>query len=135
MTRKILAALALATLMAAPAHAGPGGCGNGSSLFQIGDEGAGITVSSTALGLTATQYAPDGQTPAILAVCQVSTDNILVRADGRNPTATAGMIYGPTAAAGATFSVCGTANIRRTKVIRQTTDANLKCSYSREGDN
>lgn len=127
MRRLLLAILALSTV---PAYAGPGGCTDSAVLIGIGDEGTGITVSSTALGLTATVYAPSGVQPADMAVCQVATDAIFYRDYGGVPTATTGMRV----ASGSSFTICGLTNIRKFLAIRETNDANLKCAYYRRGD-
>jgi hypothetical protein len=131
--RKVALLVAIiACLAATPTKAAPGGCTNDSTLAPMGDEV--ITVSSTALPFTATAYAPAGQNPAVLAVCTVETDSIRYRVSGLNPTASVGTIAIATATAPASFTVCGTMNIQRFRMIRVTTDASVTCQYYRRGD-
>lgn len=118
-------------LLPVAAEAGVGGCTDSAILVGMGDEGAGITVSSTAVGLTESTYAPSGAAPADLAVCGVATDAIFYRDFGGVPTATTGMRV----AASASFTICGLTNIRKFRAIRETSDANLKCAYYRRGEN
>ena len=122
------AILALLLSFGATAYAGPGGCTNSPSLFPFAFET--ITVSSTALGFTATTAFPAGQQPGAMAVCRIEVDGIRYRADGLNPTATVGMLE----SVGGTFTACGEASMRRFRMIRVTADSTVSCSYYREGD-
>jgi hypothetical protein len=125
--RGLLVALALFT--AGSSMAGPGGCAKSDFLTPFAFEQ--ITISSTALPLTATTHSPSGAQPAALAVVIVETNSVRYRTDGLNPTATVGM----PAAAGLPLTVCGPQSIRNVRFIRQSADATLSVEYYREGDN
>lgn len=134
MSKRLFVIVGALLLSLAPSiQAGPGGCTNAGSLFPFADQT--LTVSSTALPLTATVYAPDGQKPADMAVCNVETDSIRFRVNGLNPTAAVGQIVLATAAAPASFTACGEASIRRIRLIRVTADSSVTCTYYRDGDN
>lgn len=124
--------LCLASLIAGthatPAQAGPGGCTNAASLAPFAFEE--IDVSSTAKGFTTATAFPDGLKGADLAVAFVEDDAVRYRADGIAPTATVGILV----AVNTSFTVCGEASIRRFRMIRQTTDADVSVMYYRDGD-
>jgi hypothetical protein len=125
---QIGAALVLLLSFAGSSYAGPGGCTNAGSLFPFAFEE--IDVSSTAKGFTSTVAGPSGQRPADLAICYVEDDAIRTRADGLAPSATVGQVQ----AAASYFTVCGEAAIKRVRMIRVTTDADVSCEYYRMGD-
>jgi hypothetical protein len=128
MKLQIGAALVLLLSFAGSSQAAPGGCTDAPSLFPFAFEE--IDVSSTALGFTATVAWPTGQRPADLAVCFVEDDAVRARLDGLNPTASVGQ----TQAVSTYFTVCGEAAIKRFRMIRVTTDADVSCMYYRVGD-
>lgn len=74
-----------------------------------------LTISTTALPLTATVYAPAGQWSATVCVVSVETNPLRYRGDGLNPSATVGHLV----SAGAELEVCGEASIRAIRFIRQ----------------
>lgn len=87
-----------------------------------------LTVSTTALPLTATVYAPAGEFPAGLAVCSIESNPLRVRDNGLNPTSSVGELM-PT---GTKFEVCGVPSIRAGRYIRSgAADATLFCRYYR----
>lgn len=122
-----LLALLLGSVATVPSEAGPGGCTDAPVLEWMGFEE--IDVSSTAKNFTSTVAWPDGVTPAVLAVCFVEDDAVRIRT-GLAPTATVGQ----TIAVNTYFTVCGTQNIKTTRMIRVTADADVTCQYYREGD-
>jgi hypothetical protein len=86
-----------------------------------------ITVSSTALGFTNALY-EQGSGNAASALVAVETNAIRWWADGTTtPTASVGM----PAAANATLEICGFSNIKKFRMIRQTSDASVSVSYFR----
>lgn len=92
-----------------------------------------ITVSSTAVGLTATKVTPSAaaNTPAhgkaFEVFISVETNAIRYRIDGTDPTAS----EGHPVAAGASVTITGYDNIRRLKMIRQSADAAVKVTFFR----
>lgn len=134
--KKILAralALALAAGLFAlgtppQVKAGPGGCGRSDTLTPYAFEE--IDVSSTAKTLTQATVFPDGLTGGVLAVCFVEDDAIRYRADGLAPTASVGILT----AVNTSFTVCGANSLKKFRMIRVTTDADVSCMYYREGD-
>ena len=92
-----------------------------------------LTVSTTALGLTATKYAPNGQQDlnvATFAVADVETNPIRYRDDGVPPTSSVGQ----PASAGAQIQLVGVQAIRDFLAIRSgAADSTLEVSYYREG--
>lgn len=117
----------LAFLAAPQTKAGPGGCTNDASLVPMGDEQ--ITVSSTAIGFTATKFAPSGQTPAYYATWVVETNAVRYRDSGAVPTAAVGFPM----SAGSAWNVCGSEAIKAALFIRQSADATVSVSYYRRG--
>lgn len=87
-----------------------------------------FTVSSTAVSLSASKYAPDNRA-ADLAILTIFTDAISYRLAGI-PTAT----LGHNAAVASTITLYGEQNIRNFKMIRVTTDARVDVTYYRRGD-
>lgn len=107
--------------------AGPNGCTNAPNLVSMAYEQ--ITVSSTAVGFTAATFAPAGGIPADMAQITVETNALRYRDDGLNPTAAIGFpILTNTA-----YTVCGLANIRTARFIRQSADGTLNVIYYRVG--
>lgn len=92
-----------------------------------------LTVSNTAVGLTATKFAPNGLQDlnlATYAVADVETNNIRYRDDGAAPTSTVGQ----PALAGAQIQLVGAQALRDFQAIRSgAVDATLEISYYREG--
>ena len=92
-----------------------------------------ITVSNTAIGLTATKVRPSAaaNTPAhggaFEVFISVETNAIRYRIDGTDPTASEGHPL----AAGDKLTVTGHNNIRRLKMIRQSADAAVKVTFFR----
>ena len=89
-----------------------------------------ITVSTASIGCTAAKlsYTPTlgniRKAEEILAT--VETDSVRYRFDGGTPTAAIGHLAGP----GTVISVKGSGNIERFRMIRVTTDASVKVTYS-----
>lgn len=127
-----VAIIAALTLCAGEAYAGPGGCTNQGVLTPFADET--LTISSTAIGLTAATFNPSGGFPAALAVCTLETDSVRFRVNGLNPTAAVGQIITASASAPSQLTVCGFQSLANVRFIRVTTDATLTCSYYREGN-
>ena len=87
-----------------------------------------ITVSSTAIGLTvATILTPTFGTQVTACVFTVASNDIRLRYDGVDPTASVGHLYSDPAA----FQMSGTAELRALRMIRVTSDATVTvtCSY------
>lgn len=86
-----------------------------------------LTVSSTALPISAGILTNPQNLQATACLVSVETDAIRVRYDGTDPTAGVGHPF----AAGETFPVLGAARLRLLRMIRQTTDASVTvtCSY------
>lgn len=89
-----------------------------------------VTVSSTAIGCTAAKLS---FTPTLGAVRKaheihvtIETDSVRYRFDGGDPTAAIGHL----ATTGTVISVKGPHNLARFKMIRVTTDASAKITYS-----
>lgn len=85
-----------------------------------------ITVSTTSIGFTSaliTQGAGDAQ----LASVSIETNAIRFFGNGSTPTAS----VGHPVAAGSTITVCGQANIKNFRMIRQSADATATVSYYR----
>lgn len=104
-----------------PARAGS--CSS-NTLSAYGNET--ITVSNTALGFTAALY-DQGSGQAQSALVTIAGDSIRWWANGAVPTATVGHLV----TAGTPVEVCGFANIKNFRMIRQTTDATVSVSYFR----
>lgn len=86
-----------------------------------------ITVSSVSIGFTAATYAPTGEQQAFAALVSLETNAIRFRSDGTAPTAAVGHAV----SAGSNIEVCGTANVRNFRMIRQSADATATVSYFR----
>lgn len=87
-----------------------------------------ITVSSVAIGFTASTYAPTNQIAARAAECTVETAGIREWPDGTAPTANAGRPY----ASGARFTIVGANNMRKFQMIRSSgSDSTVSCGYYR----
>ena len=91
-----------------------------------------VTVSSTAIGLTTTNFTRSGKSttqPAwktAYAEIQVTGANVRVRFDGTNPTTSIGRIW----YAGDTYRVWGIQNLENINFIRDdATDATLEVDY------
>lgn len=90
-----------------------------------------IVVSSTALPFTSSVYNPAGNIgSARLAEVTVDTDSIRYWKDGTVPTNLLGHIIYATAGTSGVFEVCGNTAIRNFRMIRVTTDASVKITYS-----
>ncbi len=85
-----------------------------------------LTVSNTAIGLTASVYNPGSGAPkAVCALITVNTNGISRWAAGRTPTASDGVLVG----AGVQFSI-GQQNLATLLMIRSTgTDASVAVEY------
>jgi hypothetical protein len=90
-----------------------------------------ITVSTTAIGFTASKYQPTGLQPAALAVVTLESNDVRYRSDGLNPTASVGHVL---ASAGA-VTVCGLQSLQQVRFIRVSADATAQVSYFRQGNN
>lgn len=99
---------------------------NGQAFVAVSKET--LVVSSTAIPLTqATVFPAAAIGTTYLGICNVATGAIRYWPDATNPTAAVGMPV----AAGLDLEICGTDNLRNTRLIRQTVDATLSCSYYR----
>lgn len=87
-----------------------------------------ITVSNTAIGFTAANYA-DGGGEVRFAQVTLETNNIRVSTDGLAPTAAVGELW--QTSTNVKFFVCGQTNVRQFKAIRTTADASLTVQYYR----
>ena len=89
-----------------------------------------VTVSNTAIGCTVAKltFTPTlgNARKAHEIHVTVETDSIRYRFDGSDPSATVGHL----AAAGTVISLKGPHNLARFKMIRVTTDASVKITYS-----
>jgi hypothetical protein len=84
-----------------------------------------LTISATAVGLTAAKYSqPSGV--AVLAVVQVQDSSIGTRVAG-TPAANFATIF----STGSGFAICGLDSIKAFRAIRLTTDATLIVQYYR----
>ena len=86
-----------------------------------------ITVSSTALGLTASNYAESPSTRGTVkrVLITVETDQVRFTTDGTTPTSSIGHLVD----ARQTITLEGRDDIAKFKAIRVTTDASLKVTY------
>lgn len=124
--KRVIVALLLLFVVVVPipkveAQAG-GACPGIGTVTPMGYEA--ITVSSTAVGFTATVIVTSSRS-AVVAECFIVTDAIRYRDDGTAPTAAIGMPV----AVSTPFQVCGQLAVRNLRMIRQTTDATAHCSY------
>lgn len=119
--------LVLASLVScATAHAQDSGCaGQPSGLQAFAEEQ--LDVSSTAVPLTATKYAPAGESPAIRATGITQTDAVRIGLIGVAPTSTVGLPI----SAGQSFTICGQLDIQRFRAIRVTGDLKINLVYFR----
>lgn len=82
-----------------------------------------LSVSSSAVGLTASKYKPAQGHPANLALIRCSTANVRWRDDGTDPTASVGVPLN----AGEILNYEG--DLSKVKFIRQSADATLDVAY------
>lgn len=82
-----------------------------------------LTVSSSAVGLTASKYKPSTGRPANLAFIRVAGGNVRYRQDGTDPTASVGVPVN----VGETLNLEG--DLASYKFIRQSVDATLDIEY------
>ena len=88
-----------------------------------------VTVSDTAVGLTATTYQPSGEQGACQAIITIEGGNIRHRSDGTNPTAT----VGEPGRAGGQITLESQGEIVDFKAIREASaDATLRVAYYRK---
>jgi len=106
-----------------------GGCTNDGTLAPYQFET--ITVSSTAIGFTTAKIQPSGQTPGVMAVITLATNDVRWRVDGVDPTAGVGHAF----AATTSLTVCGLQSLQQFRMIRQSADATASVSYFRQGNN
>lgn len=90
-----------------------------------------LTVSNTAVGLTATTYHVKSSTAAPNQIAEyatitVETDSIRYRTDGTDPDGSTGHLLGP----GDVLYLTSADDIRRFKAIRVTNDSTLMVSYA-----
>ena len=107
----------MANLIMAPVH------GADLTVFAYED----ITVSSTSIGGTTSTLAPTTYGPAHRAFITIETDSVRWTCDGTTPTASKGHI----SYAGDGIEIEGIANVAAFRMIRVTTDATARVSYSR----
>lgn len=101
--------------------------GTNSQQRVFAHEAASITVSTTALGLTAATYdqSAAGGPKATQALVSIETNSVRVTVDGTAPTSAVGLLV----TAGSTFVVCGN-NIALLRAIRVSADAGMQATYS-----
>lgn len=114
--------------LAAAAPAAAQTCGYSAPLEPFAYEA--ITVSSTAVGFTATAYGTGGATPA-MAYFVLDSATIRFRVDGGTPTSTVGHLV--TFASNVSVTVCGDVAIKKFRAIRTVSDASLKVTYYKLG--
>lgn len=122
-------ALVAAMLCTASGLAAPGGCTNAPWLVPFAFET--ITVSSSAIGFTATVYQPAGSIAPDMAVVTTETNDMRYRSDGINPTASVGHVL----ASAGTLTVCGAQSIKQVRFIRVSADGTAQVTYYRQGNN
>ena len=127
MKARIGVGLVLLMILSGSLQAAPGGCTNAAWLTPFAFEE--ISVSSTAVGFTSGTAFPLGEKGADMAVVTIEDDAIRYRDDGLAPTAT----VGHPAAVSTSLTVCGPESLKRFRMIRQTTDADVNVTYYREG--
>jgi hypothetical protein len=86
-----------------------------------------LTVGVAASGGTATLFAPATGKRARSVLLTVETDDIRVRYDGVDPTASDGHLI----TSGGSFRLEGCDNITRLRFIRVTADATIQVTYER----
>jgi hypothetical protein len=86
-----------------------------------------LVVSDTAVGFTASKFAPKAGAEATYALVTVEDDDIRYWLDGSAPTSSLGHLVPD----GNTFEIHGPDNIRNFRAIRTNTDATLQVSYFR----
>lgn len=130
MIRRLLSVLTALSLMLLPLPAHAQTTALDACPFSPGDlkvvYAEPLTVSSTAIGLTASVYNPGSGSPkAVCALITVNTNGISRWAAARTPTASDGVLV----AAGVQFSI-GQANLATLKMIRSTaSDASVAVEY------
>lgn len=129
MKRPLLISIAcvLAFLMASVADApAQGVCGVSGELVPVNDEA--LTVSSVAIGFTASKYNPGGSlNQARVAILSTETDSLRYRVNGSNPTSSVGHLV----PAGSSAVVCGYTAIEQFKAIRVSTDVAVYATFYR----
>lgn len=127
LTRFALLALVVGLFMftSPPVQAGPQGCTSFPELNSFAFEQ--LAVSSTAVALTSTVYAPAGQNQADMAVVSVETNPVRHRDDGVPPTAAVGQ-PDPVSVP---LLVCGQFQIQNIRFIRQVSDSTIDVTYYR----
>lgn len=89
-----------------------------------------LTISSTAVALTAATYAPSGAREALVALITVEANTIRYRQDGTAPTATEG--HQRISGNESVVLIYGRQNIRNFRAIRQdVADATIRITYFR----
>jgi len=87
-----------------------------------------ITVSTSAVGLTGSKYAPSGEEAAKRVFITVESGSIRYRYDGTDPTSSEGHLI----TEGGYLTITGKSNIEKFKAIRAgTSDAVLRVTYER----
>jgi len=126
MLRMVLAALLLLAAPPASVSAQGGPCpGVAHPLRPYASEV--LTVSSAALGFTASVYAVAGHQGPEAATLTVEVTSLRYEADGvTTPTSTVGHLMGI-----GTYAVCGGDTIRAMRMIRVTTDSTVTVTYFR----
>jgi len=85
-----------------------------------------ITVSDTAVGLTASKLSPSGKSQPLAALITVETAACRIRVDGTDPTADVGHLL----SSGDSIVIHGADNLGRFRAIRSTgTDSDLFITY------
>lgn len=127
---KRLIVVALLLIPAIGLDAAPDNCTANPVLNPMGYES--ITVGSTAIGFTATVYAPSGVGPADFALVTVETASLRYREDGVNPTTSEGHLV----AESQILKVCGQRSIQLVRFIEavEADAATIKVSYFRGGN-
>ena len=133
MRRRAIFAACLWLLSTAPVESQSAGCpGQSAAYVQFGTRQA-ITVSNTAVGFTAANYASDNPPPGSgqvqMAMVTLETNPIRISTDGVVPTAAVGELW--TNSTNVKFMVCGTLNVQRFLAIRTGSDAAITVSYWR----
>ena len=123
--RRVFALLAMIGVLMVPARGLPQGLCPGRTQPMIPYAHETLTVSNTAITLTASVYNAGGVSPG-MAVVVLTGDNIRVWSDGTAPTAAVGQLINANA-----FFLCGYESIAQFKAIRQTTDASMSVQYYR----
>lgn len=131
--RKLLLGAAIFMALEVPAQAADlvvdltgSGCTSGNQLPMTSFAFEQITVSSTALPLTASKYNPTTFGPALMAVITTETDSVRFTVDGTTPTSSVGTLV----TLGGVIRICQP-DMVKFKVIRVTNDAPIVAIYQR----